>query len=112
MEEGASVHHSYGSYAPSTYGSYAPCTTKIRALPTFREETKVRAQRDLRRIQARARLGSETTSVWRTATNRSPPQSGATWTGGQPAQDLRAGRLTDTEDSMRAQDLMRGVPIH
>ena len=24
MEEGARVHHSYGSYAPSTYGSYEP----------------------------------------------------------------------------------------
>jgi hypothetical protein len=24
MKEGARVHHSYGSYAPSTYGSYEP----------------------------------------------------------------------------------------
>jgi hypothetical protein len=24
MEEGARVHHSYGSYAPSAYGSYGP----------------------------------------------------------------------------------------
>jgi hypothetical protein len=24
MEEGARVHHFYGSYAPSTYGSYEP----------------------------------------------------------------------------------------
>jgi hypothetical protein len=33
MEEGARVHHSYGSYAPSTYGSYMDLVKQIRALP-------------------------------------------------------------------------------
>ena len=29
MKEGARVHHSYGSYAPSTYDSYGPRKTNL-----------------------------------------------------------------------------------
>ena len=36
MKEGARVHHSYGSYAPSTYGSYGPREANPSTLNTAR----------------------------------------------------------------------------
>jgi hypothetical protein len=51
MKEGARVHHSYGSYAPSTYGSYEPRRAKLKlnrvgaAGPRFLPKFSERKQR-------------------------------------------------------------------
>ena len=58
----ARVHHSYGSYAPSTYGSYGPrkanpITVKRPSAPTERPSANRLATKSKGRVNAPGRLG-------------------------------------------------------